>query len=78
MKGRIRYKDAGILDKTHIRITTRKMVLEWFDHTGLEVVSCSYGIWGRRYKLLSACLLGLAREFIAHQIVLVAQKPGDQ
>lgn len=78
VRGHIRYKDAGILDRTHLRMVTRKMVLEWFDRLDLRIISCSYTIWGRRSKLLSACLFGLAREFIAHQIVLIAQKPGDQ
>ena len=78
VRGRIRYKEAGILDRTHLRMTTRKMVLKWFDVVGLRVLSCSYGIWGRRYRLLSAFLFGLAREFIAHQIVLIARKPDGQ
>ncbi|MBC2722684.1 MAG: class I SAM-dependent methyltransferase [Desulfosporosinus sp.] len=78
VRGHIRYRDAGILDRTHLRITTRKMVLEWFDQAGLSVLSCRYSIWGRRYKLLSACLFGLAREFIANQIGLIARKPNGQ
>ena len=77
VKGHVRYKDAGILDRTHLRMTTRKMVLEWFDQVGLRVLSCTYGIWGRRSRLISTCLLGLAREFIAHQIVLIGRKPND-
>ncbi len=78
VRGRIRYEEAGILDSTHLRMTTRKMVLDWFDQVGLGVMSCSYSIWRRRYKLLSACLFGLAREFIAPQIVLIARKPDGQ
>jgi len=74
VRGHIKYVDAGILDRTHLKITTRKMVLEWFEQVGLKCISCNYGIWGRRYKLLSACLFGLAREFIAHQIVLTGKK----
>jgi 2-polyprenyl-3-methyl-5-hydroxy-6-metoxy-1,4-benzoquinol methylase len=73
--GRIRYQDAGVLDKTHLRITTRKMVLEWFKKANLESVKYSYGIPGRRNRLISACAFGMAREFLATQIVLVGQKP---
>lgn len=72
--GRIRYQDAGILDKTHLRITTRKMVIEWLDQAGLVLTSYHYSIPGRRNRLISACLFGLAREFIAAQIGLVARK----
>jgi 2-polyprenyl-3-methyl-5-hydroxy-6-metoxy-1,4-benzoquinol methylase len=73
--GHIRYKDAGILDRTHLRITTRKMVTEWFNQAGIEPTICRYAIHRRRDKLLSACLLGLFVEFIAVQIVLVGRKP---
>lgn len=74
IRGRIKYEDAGILDRTHFRITTRKMVLEWFDAVEIKPVSCNYHISRRRYKLLSVCLFGLAREFIASQICLIGKK----
>jgi len=77
IRGHIHYKDAGILDRTHLRITTRKMVLKWFDRVGLELSSCHYNMWGRRTKILSACLFGLAKEFIAQHIGLVARKADD-
>ena len=72
--GHIRYKDAGILDRTHLRITTRKMVLDWFDQLSLRLCSCTYNIHRRRDKLISALLLRLAREFIASQVRLVGRK----
>ncbi len=74
VRGHVRYKDAGILDRTHLRITTRKMVLEWFEQAGLSLSSCTYIIYRRRDKLLSGLLLGLVREFIASQIDLVGRK----
>lgn len=74
IRGRIRYQDAGVLDRTHLRFTTRKMVIEWFDQAGLDISSYRYDIPGRRNRLISACLLGLAREFIATQIVLIGRK----
>ena len=76
--GRIRYQDAGVLDRTHLRITTRKMVIEWFSQVGLDISSYHYGISGRRNRLISACLFGLAREFMATQVVLIARKPDGQ
>jgi 2-polyprenyl-3-methyl-5-hydroxy-6-metoxy-1,4-benzoquinol methylase len=75
MQGQIKYEDAGILDRTHLRITTRRMVLDWFDKVGLIPVSCNYNIFGRRNKLLSLCSLGLAKEFIAHHISCLGKKP---
>ncbi|MBA7646897.1 Ubiquinone biosynthesis O-methyltransferase [subsurface metagenome] len=74
IRGRVDYVDAGILDRTHLRITTRKMVLEWFELAGIELASCRYVMHRRRDKLASACTLGLAKEFIAGQISLVGKK----
>jgi 2-polyprenyl-3-methyl-5-hydroxy-6-metoxy-1,4-benzoquinol methylase len=74
VRGHVRYKDEGILDRTHLRITTRRTVFDWFDKVGLTLVRYKYIFWGRRNRLISACLLGLAREFIAPQIGLVARK----
>jgi len=73
VRGHIKYVDAGILDRTHLRITTRKMVLDWFDQVGIKPVSCYYHIHRRRHKLISACL-GLAKEFVASQIICVGKK----
>jgi len=75
VRGCIRYSDAGILDRTHLRITTRKMVLGWFDEVGLIPVSQEYRFLGRRNKLLSACLLGTAKEFLAHIVICIGKKP---
>lgn len=72
--GHIVYKDAGILDRTHIRITTRKMVLEWFNQVGLIPKYYNYVINGRKNRLISAFLLGTAKEFLASQIGLLAKK----
>ena len=74
VRGRINYVDEGILDRTHLRITTRKMVLEWFEQTGIELVNCRYLMHRRRDKLASVCTLGLAKEFVAGQIGLVGRK----
>ncbi len=78
VRGHVVYREAGILDRTHLRITTRRSALDWFRKVGLILTSYHYSIPGRRNRLISACLFGLAREFIAHQIVLVARKPDDQ
>jgi len=74
IRGHIHYKDAGILDRGHVRITTRKMVLDWFDQLSLRLCSCTYKIFSRRDKLISALLLRLAVEFIAAQVCLVGRK----
>jgi len=72
--GQVHYVDAGIMDRTHLRITTRKMVLEWFELAGVRLTFLKYGIPGRRNRLVFAALLGMFREFIATQIVVVGRK----
>lgn len=72
--GRVRYKQAGILDRTHLRITTRRMVTEWFDQVGLEPVFCSYQISRRRDKLISSVSFRSLREFLGSQILVVGKK----
>lgn len=72
--GHIQYEDAGILDRTHLRITTRKMVLEWFEKVGLKPVFCNYQIHRRRVKLISIVSFGLLREFLGSQIFVLGKK----
>lgn len=73
--GRVKYMDAGILDRTHFRMTTRKMVLEWFHQIGLQSLSYEYNIPSRRDKLISAIFLGTLKEYLARKILLVGTKP---
>lgn len=72
--GRVRYRQAGILDRTHLRITTRKLVIEWFDEVGIEPVLCNYHISRRRDKLISLVSFGFLREFLGSQILVVGKK----
>lgn len=74
VRGHARYRDAGILDRAHLRMTTRKMVLEWFELAGVRLTFLKYCIPGRRNRLVSAALLGMFREFIATQIVVIGTK----
>jgi 2-polyprenyl-3-methyl-5-hydroxy-6-metoxy-1,4-benzoquinol methylase len=74
VRGNVRYKDAGILDRTHLRITTRKMVLEWFEQAGLKLVRWKYINNRKKAKLISACFLWLAQEFTAVQIGVIGKK----
>lgn len=73
-RGHVIYVDAGILDRTHIRMTTRRMVEEWISSVGLERLDIKYRMNRRREVWLSACLLGLAREFLASQVIVTARK----
>ena len=75
VRGEIRYRDAGILDRTHLRITTRKMVTRWLRDSDLSVHAVEHRINRRPDRLVSAMLMGLAREFLARQIIAVGRLP---
>lgn len=71
--GNVKYSDAGILDRTHLRITTRKSVIGWFDQVNLKVKLCRYMITGRKDNLLSAASMGVFKEFLSEQVVIVGK-----
>lgn len=73
-KGGVRYCDAGILDKTHLRITTRKMVLEWLEECDLKLQTVEHICWGRKDKIFSACFFRIFDDILAHQIIVTGRK----
>lgn len=75
VRGHVHYRDAGIFDRTHLRLTTRRMIMEWLGQVGLDVVTFHLKL-GPRRRFLSYCTLGLTREFLAKQLIVVGRKPG--
>lgn len=73
VRGRIRYKNAGILDRTHLRITTRKMVEDWLKSTDIEKCSHSFLRYPRD-KWLNYISFGLLEEFISFQFSILGRK----
>jgi 2-polyprenyl-3-methyl-5-hydroxy-6-metoxy-1,4-benzoquinol methylase len=73
--GKIQYTDAGVMDRTHLRITTRKMVLDWFTEVGIEFQQCQYNRGGRFARFTWRFLPSIIKEFISPQVVLVGKKP---
>ncbi|QKK07442.1 MAG: class I SAM-dependent methyltransferase [Planctomycetota bacterium] len=78
LRGHVRYVDSGIFDRTHLRLTTRKMVEEWFGEVGLRTDAVDYRLWRRRGEALSMLTLGLFKEFLAYQVILRGVKPGGE
>jgi methionine biosynthesis protein MetW len=74
IRGHVRYADAGILDRTHLRVTTRRMVEQWYRETDIQKIRVKYRMWRRRETWLSAATLGVLREFIARQVIVVGRK----
>lgn len=75
VRGLVWYTDAGILDRTHLRITTRRMAVQWVESVGLNLARVQYGMSRRREKWLSIGSFGFLREFCARQVIIVAEKP---
>lgn len=72
--GEWRYRDAGIMDRTHLRFFTRRSSVRMIQDAGLRVVSWEMLVFGRKFRLLNAVSLGLLAEFVGSQTVLVARK----
>ncbi len=76
LQGHIRYTDAGIFDRTHVRITTRRLIQEWFSDVGLTTDAIDYRLWRKREETINTLTLGLCREFLAYQVILRGVKSG--
>lgn len=74
LRGEIKYKQAGILDRTHLRITTRRMVERWLTVAGIELTNLRYNFSRRSEKLAARLTLGIAKELVSRQIVVVGRK----
>jgi 2-polyprenyl-3-methyl-5-hydroxy-6-metoxy-1,4-benzoquinol methylase len=82
VKGEWKYRDSGILDRTHLRFFTRRTVVELFEGGGYEIQkmattgplqpsrikSLSGGIAFLANKMLAGCL----EDFVAHQYIVAA------
>lgn len=78
VKGDFQYAESGILDKTHLRFFCKKNVNELLQSTGFQVKNIyqNYKInqQGRKRKLINTLTLGIFRELLASQYLIVATK----
>jgi 2-polyprenyl-3-methyl-5-hydroxy-6-metoxy-1,4-benzoquinol methylase len=74
LAGHIHYRDSGIFDRTHVRLTTRRLIQEWFSNVGLQTKEIDYRVGRTRDRLFSMASLGLMREFLAQQVILVGAR----
>jgi SAM-dependent methyltransferase len=75
-KGDWRYRDEGILDRTHLRFFTRKSMLRLFEESGFKVEVCQ-GInplrGGRTYQIVNALSGGRFADMRWQQFAIVAR-----
>lgn len=67
-------RNAGIFDRTHVQLTTRRRVQWWVREAGATVTRVSYPITSRKVRLLSRVTLGLLNEFLSKQVIVVARR----
>ena len=75
LKGVWDYRDAGILDKTHMRFFTLTNMKELLGQAGYEVLEIKRNIVASSfYRILNGLCFGLAREFLTYQYYFKARK----
>jgi 2-polyprenyl-3-methyl-5-hydroxy-6-metoxy-1,4-benzoquinol methylase len=74
--GKWTLKDAGILDRTHLRFFTRQSGAELLRGAGLAIRKVRSQLpVARRYRLINFVSLGLFRDFLTAQYLFAAEKP---
>jgi 2-polyprenyl-3-methyl-5-hydroxy-6-metoxy-1,4-benzoquinol methylase len=77
VKKSARYHQAGIMDKTHLRIFTRSSIPHIFEEAGLKVTHLAgiNGRWpGRKFFILNALTMGWIKDMRWLQFAVVAGK----
>ena len=74
-KGQWEYREAGILDKTHLRFFSRQGALELLESAGFsQIQTLSTYAWGNRDEWVDKATFGVLNEFLSYQYVLRATK----
>jgi 2-polyprenyl-3-methyl-5-hydroxy-6-metoxy-1,4-benzoquinol methylase len=72
--GKWEYRDAGILDRTHLRFFAKKDIITALSGAHFEVLSHKMWINGKKQGGFNALTLGLFKEFLGSQIVVSARR----
>ena len=76
--GQFAYREAGILDRTHLRFFVRQSALALMASAGLTVHrGIRVGFSGPRTRMLDALTVGLARDRLTKQYVMAGQRSGS-
>lgn len=78
-RGAFEYRDAGILDRTHLRFFTRASAVELVNSANLTVTKgLRAGFSGPRANLLDRLTFGAARDHLTKQYVMAASRASPQ
>lgn len=72
VRGEWKYRDAGIMDRTHLRFFTRESGIALLEQAGLQVAECHPNMAGKARRI-NSFLFGALTEFAAVQWLLVGQ-----
>jgi len=72
IKGEWEYKDAGVLDKTHLRFFTKKSLLELLHCADLEIVDIIYKM-GPLTGFINKITFRIFQGFLTYQYLILAQ-----
>jgi len=75
IKGMAPENDAGIFDRTHLRMTTKKLIEKWFSENNISVSEHHYNLPGRIQRAASFLSFGIFNEIISRQVVICGKKP---
>lgn len=75
VRGKWEYREAGILDKTHLRFFTLKGIYDLFGSTGYNVIKVhkKLGKTGRLLKILNILMMDYLKEFMVYQYIIIAR-----
>jgi hypothetical protein len=75
LRGEWRYREAGVLDRTHLRFYTRKTIVDLFEENGFEVKQVSPINCFSRHRSVDRALRALRdTRFLPVQFAIVAQR----
>ena len=76
LRGRWEYREAGIMDRTHLRFFSRQGIAAMFGGAGLrELRSLPTYAWGSWDKWKDLATFGLLRGLLAFQYLVLAERP---
>ena len=75
LHGEWKYKESGVLDKTHLRFFTRKSIIRELDENGwyVEYISGINPSSSKTFKVLNLLMLGCIKDIQYRQFALVAR-----
>jgi O-antigen biosynthesis protein len=76
LRGHWEYREAGIMDSTHLRFFTRRSAAALLNGAGLNILVYQKLIGGK-WRILDKFSIGLLTEFISIQLVFVGVKKNE-